>query len=684
MMMKQESEDGDHLPAAADEDLPDILNQNNSSSQGRHQCLVCSRKFCRPSRLADHMAVHTGKKPYSCSQCGKLFSKKVNVAVHQRVHTGEKPYSCGECGVSYTQLGCLRRHRLTHAAEKPYCCSVCGRGYVQRRHLVQHERSHTGERPFCCPLCPKRFASRTGLAEHHKAHTGENLYPCSVCEKVFSTPSSFRDHVRLHTGRQPHPCSICGKSFNRPGLLRKHLQKHEEEKVREEEEAEEESRLHCSLCQQDFSSLEQLRQHRQLHLKPTKFVCEVCGREYGRASRLKEHARTHTGERPYECDICLKRFFVLRVFRKHQEIHTRSRTESGSDHEDSVLTREDSVVKVVFDPDGPLSGTVDGLKEKNRNHEEGERPSHTDEVKLYTCSVCERTYPTSSILREHCKIHEVDVPQTCSVCSKTFPNAAKLRSHQKVHMKEKPHACSICPRSFLKPCMLRHHMRIHIKEGVIPNPADQEFWLNMKIEEKKEEKMKKEAVIKQETGTSDTKDKVEGGREGEQGEVKGEAEQEGGKGGEQTRVGGGDASVLINSDGEEEVWRQTVIDPDGASNPPTDAMAVRKSRHCCPVCGRDCFKASALQKHLRIHSERFSFTHWTGDGSSSTDTECSSSIAGADKYIVESSADITILDLSEMNGVPGWWLDPDDHGSAQHPGFRLRHLLADPDTLQEP
>uniref|UniRef100_A0A8C5FRM5 C2H2-type domain-containing protein n=1 Tax=Gadus morhua TaxID=8049 RepID=A0A8C5FRM5_GADMO len=27
-----------------------------------------------------------------------------------------------------------------------------------------------------------------------------------------------------------------------------------------------------------------------------------------------------------------------------------------------------------------------------------------------------------------------------------------------------------------------------------------------------------------------------------------------------------------------------------------------KPRHGCPVCGRDCLKASALQKHLRVHS----------------------------------------------------------------------------------
>uniref|UniRef100_A0A3Q2NWA9 C2H2-type domain-containing protein n=1 Tax=Fundulus heteroclitus TaxID=8078 RepID=A0A3Q2NWA9_FUNHE len=63
-----------------------------------------------------------------------------------------------------------------------------------------------------------------------------------------------------------------------------------------------------------------------------------------------------------------------------------------------------------------------------------------------------------------------------------------------------------------------------------------------------------------------------------------------------------DVSGLINSDGEEERWESECPDPKSRSDPPTAGGSAGKAQTCCPVCGRDCFKASALKKHLRIHS----------------------------------------------------------------------------------
>ncbi|XP_010783258.1 zinc finger protein 189-like, partial [Notothenia coriiceps] len=61
---------------------------------------------------------------------------------------------------------------------------------------------------------------------------------------------------------------------------------------------------------------------------------------------------------------------------------------------------------------------------------------------------------------------------------------------------------------------------------------------------------------------------------------------------------GGVISSLINSDGEEESLGPSQIEQDGGSETEADG----KNKYRCRVCGRNCFKTSALQKHLRIHS----------------------------------------------------------------------------------
>uniref|UniRef100_A0A3B5N1W5 C2H2-type domain-containing protein n=1 Tax=Xiphophorus couchianus TaxID=32473 RepID=A0A3B5N1W5_9TELE len=47
-----------------------------------------------------------------------------------------------------------------------------------------------------------------------------------------------------------------------------------------------------------------------------------------------------------------------------------------------------------------------------------------------------------------------------------------------------------------------------------------------------------------------------------------------------------------------------VLAPHIRSDPPADGRSTGKSKSCCPVCGRDCFKAS----HQRIHTGEKPFT----------------------------------------------------------------------------
>jgi len=64
-----------------------------SSTQKKHKCKVCDKRFTRPSSLQTHTYSHTGEKPFGCEVdgCGRKFSVVSNLRRHKKVHNGKNP-----------------------------------------------------------------------------------------------------------------------------------------------------------------------------------------------------------------------------------------------------------------------------------------------------------------------------------------------------------------------------------------------------------------------------------------------------------------------------------------------------------------------------------------------------------------------------------------------------------------
>ncbi|KAK4189010.1 C2H2 zinc finger protein encoded by the fle1 protein [Podospora australis] len=75
-------------PPAPQSMMSSFSSKVSSSTQKKHKCKVCDKRFTRPSSLQTHMYSHTGEKPYTCEVegCGRNFSVVSNLRRHKKVH----------------------------------------------------------------------------------------------------------------------------------------------------------------------------------------------------------------------------------------------------------------------------------------------------------------------------------------------------------------------------------------------------------------------------------------------------------------------------------------------------------------------------------------------------------------------------------------------------------------------
>ncbi|KAH8647990.1 hypothetical protein BGZ61DRAFT_548643 [Ilyonectria robusta] len=79
------------IPPAPQSMMGQFRPKVSSSTQKKHKCKVCDKRFSRPSSLRTHLYSHTGDKPFACEAegCGRHFSVVSNLRRHRKVHRGD-------------------------------------------------------------------------------------------------------------------------------------------------------------------------------------------------------------------------------------------------------------------------------------------------------------------------------------------------------------------------------------------------------------------------------------------------------------------------------------------------------------------------------------------------------------------------------------------------------------------
>ncbi|CAK7214581.1 hypothetical protein SCUCBS95973_002195 [Sporothrix curviconia] len=88
------------VPPPAQSMMGQFNSKVTSTTQKKHKCKVCEKRFTRPSSLQTHMYSHTGEKPFACDVpgCGRNFSVVSNLRRHKKVHKDLSPSETGSEG----------------------------------------------------------------------------------------------------------------------------------------------------------------------------------------------------------------------------------------------------------------------------------------------------------------------------------------------------------------------------------------------------------------------------------------------------------------------------------------------------------------------------------------------------------------------------------------------------------
>ncbi|MEM7361606.1 MAG: C2H2-type zinc finger protein [Bacteroidota bacterium] len=266
--------------------------------------------------------------------------------------------------------------------------------------LVPIPLEQRSKKKFPCLYCPKGYSYQCGLNAHLPSHLDPKSTICHHSNKRFASKTNLQIHLKgAHSKERPYECEFCKKRFKKSKKLERHLPIHHSEKP-----------YFCGICNKRFDQPSILEAHiNQVHKKIRPFKCKKCSKAFKRKAHLTGHMKTMHSKKSI-CKYCNENFETASKLKKHLRIHTGE--------------------KVVVCP-------LCQIPYKNQYTLRAHQKKKHQDVDIYPCESCEKSFETFHQLKRHNRIHTGESSAICPGCNKCFSSPSNRNSHiRRMHKKD--------------------------------------------------------------------------------------------------------------------------------------------------------------------------------------------------------------------------------------------------------
>ncbi|XP_005096459.2 zinc finger protein 423 [Aplysia californica] len=455
-------------------------NQSQSAASKVHECFKCGASFSTEEQLEAHASLHylCVSTEYGCSNCVKNFSKPDELQKHLMDIHAHHLYRCSLCKDIFDSKVNIQVHfAIKHSNEcKLYKCVSCDIMFRSEMEWQVHVRvNHLHmSRPYRCLFCQESFTSEVELQCHLTTHSKQ--FTCPMCDQAFHIEYLLDQHMQsCHTDIKP---DMAQKSSPRK-------QKHHglsvspaRDVVVKQENIEPVSSYNSIPSSSSSSSSSSSCSPRIILKSPS---APSPHRQYTSVlantpvpsplplpspiSNTPVSSIWKSTEPLHMCNICDVKFsdLVLLNIHKAEDHGLKSAGKTGCTENDA--DQKTSHEKLLLNNQTLLSALTSPVSSEVTSSASTSLalPSPTSH---FSCMFCSQTFKTSLEYNKHMKIHVNSGNLTCSICDETFVSPSVLAEHKLTHCKiHQGNTCVVCRVALTSQEQFYIHAQEHGFEG---------------------------------------------------------------------------------------------------------------------------------------------------------------------------------------------------------------------------